>query len=180
MQISQTNNYNLVCICSQEKQSESILATSLARYKVKAIILPQVNIEEYLAPKFKQASGKKSLSNYDFENSNVRVLMSQKPGNGKSTYVKVLRTRMKTKHNYKCIRIKSNTLNCDHELDKLFKMRCDSSPDQPTLFHIDIAFEVSTMNSFEFIDDRKYMNENLGVDINRILDIDSGYKRPRF
>ncbi len=54
--VTQTSKYNLVCVCSQEKHDQSILATSLARYKIKAIIQPEDQIEAYLAPKFQVLS----------------------------------------------------------------------------------------------------------------------------
>ncbi len=54
--VIQTSKYNLVCICSQEKYAQSILATSLARYKIKAIIQPLEQIQAYLSPKFQTAS----------------------------------------------------------------------------------------------------------------------------
>ncbi len=83
------------------------------------------------------------LAQYDFKKSSVRVLMSHRPGNGKSMYVKTLRQRIKINHNYKCIRIKTSSLDSDKELNKLLELRNTSNTSNlPTLFHIDIAFEV--------------------------------------
>ena len=141
-QLEPSGNYNLVCICSQEKQSQSILAALLMRYRVKTIVLPATDLDEYLASKFiidENRTDRNCPPHYDPQHSCVRALMSKKPGNGKSTFVKVF--KQKLNFNYKIIRIKNNCLNVDNELNKLFEFKKDE-PNRPTIYHIDIAFEV--------------------------------------
>jgi E3 ubiquitin-protein ligase RNF213 len=145
--INQTNNYTLVCICSAEKHSQSILASSLIKYRIQPIILPSNVIEDYLSNKLKNDSKNNScLSLYDHTKSSVRALLSEKPGNGKSTYVKNFKeSNLKNvDFNYKVIRIKTTNLNIDLELDKFFstKQETNMKSNLPTVFHIDIAFEV--------------------------------------
>lgn len=140
------SNYNLVCICSQEKHAESILATSIASFRVTPIILPLVNIRDYLMSHFvdeKNLNDSKSLPFYDFEKSSVRALISKNPGNGKSSYVKsfISKVSHKCQFNYECIRVKKTCLDVDKEFEKLFKMPISNHSNIPTLFHIDIAFE---------------------------------------
>lgn len=138
-----TINYNLVCICSQESHTTSIIATALLRFKVKTIPLANQQIEEYLASKF-IVKDRNSLPAQAYQESSVRVLLSKKPGNGKSTYVNNLRKKI---NNYQCIRIKDTCLNIDKELQKFLDLRKRTRNLEPTLYHIDIAFEVNTVPS---------------------------------
>ena len=142
-----TDNYNLVCICSQESHSTSIIATALLRFKVKTIPLENEQIEQYLTSKFiVKGNNRKSLPSYDHQGSSVRVLLSKKPGNGKSTYVNNLRKKVR---NYRCIRIKETSLNNDKELQKFLDLRKRSKRLEPALYHIDIAFEVGKSKTFK-------------------------------
>ena len=73
----------------------------------------------------------------------VRALTSKRSGNGKSTYVKNFHDRVSHKlagkFLFKIIRIKDATLNMNNEIQKLMS---NQSAELPTIYHIDIAYEV--------------------------------------
>lgn len=139
--VNHTSNYNLVCICSQESHTTSIISTALLRFRVQTIPLADQQIEEYLASKLTVKGDRNGLPSQDFQKSSVRILLSKKPGNGKSMYVNRIRRKI---NKYHCIRIKDTCLNKDKELQKLLDLRKQSSKLEPALYHIDIAFEVNT------------------------------------
>jgi hypothetical protein len=157
---SRSNNYLLVFICSSLDQSNkdqhlghqqsqsSLLISSLIKFKVEAIMLSEEEIQDYVMTKM--SNNPNFLCQYDRDKSSVRALLSQKPGNGKSSYVKNLVNSIKNvKFEYKCIRIKTNKLILDDEIKKLFDSK--KIQNTPTIYHIDIAFEVfSNVDKFLF------------------------------
>jgi hypothetical protein len=145
--LTKTSKFVLVIMCSQEKHSQSILASLYAKNKIKPVILSSENLENYVNQKFFRKKDRKFLlTNYDPDFSAARVLISRSSGNGKSQYVKELVQRIKSNaknvFNYQIIRIKSSTLNLDAEIDKFFALKAESGSSHPTLFHIDVAYEV--------------------------------------
>ena len=154
IEVSRSNDYFLVFICNnlvqrnkeqlnqQQDQSSSLLISSLMKFKVEAILLSDEEIQDYIMKKL--SNNPHPLCQYDRDRSNVRALLSQKPGNGKSTYVKNLVNSIKNlKSEYNIIRIKTNTLIMDDEIKKLFDSKKEKEK-LPTIYHIDIAFEVFT------------------------------------
>ena len=153
--IKKTENFILVFVCCREKQSQSIIASLYAKNRVKPIIMPPNELETYLYAKFVLSKNdydakKLSLCSYDPDFSSVRAFLSQRSGNGKSTYIKHLVDKITQKYkenfDYEVIRIKASKLNIDTEIKKLITKKQDSfkskSKNQPTIYHIDIAYEV--------------------------------------
>ena len=152
---SKTDQFVLVAICCTERQSQSILTSSLIKYKIKPIILPASDLREYLQVKLHNPSSQEvnALSRFDPSETSVRALISHRSGNGKSQYANNLREKVEAakigKYNYKVIRIKSSKLNIDQEVSKLFNAKQaasssshkDKSAKVPTIYHIDIAYE---------------------------------------
>ena len=150
---NKSSQYILVLTCCIEKQAQSILASVFFKNRVKPYILPANLLEEYLFGKLTvkyNAENQSNLSNFDSDHSLVRTFLSQRSGNGKSTYIrnlieKILREK-KNAVNYEIIRIKSSKLNMDKEIEKLMKRKLDASNSKknnlPTIYHIDIAYEV--------------------------------------
>jgi hypothetical protein len=137
--LQQTDDYILVCVCTSDNRNEnsSLIESLLNRNKITPILLPMESIEAYLAAKFKNPNG---LARNDPDGSFVRALVSQKAGNGKSTYCKsfVSATGVRA-DSVRTIRIKSFKINIDEEFLKLRR----SSASQPgVVYHIDIANEV--------------------------------------
>ena len=147
---TKTENFVLVLICSQEKQFQSILVSLYSRNKVKPVLLSVENLEAYLNKKlYRKKDRNFALSNFDPDFSNVRVLISRRSGNGKSLYVQELMKQIEYQgakindtFNYICIRIKSTNLQMDTEIEKLFEFNSSIDSSKPTLYHIDVAYEV--------------------------------------
>jgi hypothetical protein len=128
----------MVCICT----AENPIASFFAKHRIEPILTPNELIESYLA---KHLARRNTLTLVDSDAMSVRTLISKQPGNGKSSYVHTYKASLEqvTKEfNYKVIRIKSNTLSIDQEVDKLYAVLERFGDNKPILFHIDIAFEV--------------------------------------
>lgn len=127
----------------------SLIASVLAKYRVHPILLDDDVLRLYVKEKLVLPHDVASADcgeQLDPDRMGVRVLTSQRSGNGKSKYVKYL---MKKKRSlvvdYKVVRVKSQTVDLDAEIEKLIDYRrnkTSSSRAQITLFHIDIAYEV--------------------------------------
>lgn len=149
--VNKSDSYVLVMTCTEEKHSQSLLATLYSKNRIKPVVLSIENIESYLTSKLcgvKRDRGFK-LSNFDPDLASTRVLISRRSGNGKSLFVKDLVDKISNqseRFNYQAIRIKSPNLNIDNEIDKLFEVRRKSineaRSNDPTIYHIDIAYEV--------------------------------------
>ena len=87
-----TKNYNLVIICSAEKQGQSILASAFCKYKIKPIPTPTEDIRRYLKTKLQQEAKdiQPTAAKLEPEQLSVRLLFSKKSGCGKTLYVKNL------------------------------------------------------------------------------------------
>ena len=138
-----SNDYILAIICCEEKVQNSLIATLYNKNRKTPIQVSDSVMDEYLFRKLKSTSNE--LTQYDHENLTVRCLISQRSGNGKSSYIKNLCENIRTDFNYKILRIKSNKLNIEFEIEKFLKFKyenVDYNPNFPTLYHIDIAYEV--------------------------------------
>lgn len=147
--IKKPKKFNLAFTCDIQKETESILASVYLKNRVRYLLLDQETLEIYIKRHLIKEENKLfRLGNFDVDNCTVRLIVSHKSGNGKSTYVKHLTRRVKEKcnFNYKIIRIKSNTIDLDNEIIKIieFKKSLDINQklSQSTVFHIDIAYEV--------------------------------------
>jgi E3 ubiquitin-protein ligase RNF213 len=141
---SDSNEFCLVCICSMERNEQSVLVSSLLKHKVNPIILPSQEIKKYLLENFCNKTN--PFRQHDLEGSCIRALLSKKPSNGKSMYVKDFEEKIKKiPHNYQIIRIKVNPLDFDSQIKKLIdekRIHIKNQTNNPTVYHIDIAFEV--------------------------------------
>jgi hypothetical protein len=144
--LNKTDDFVLAIICSQEKHTQSVLTSLYSKNKITPVILSSETLESYVNQKlFRKKSRAFQLTNYDPDHSSARVLISSSSGNGKSEYVKDLVQTLQTagkSFNYKIIRMKSSSLNLDTEIEKLFAHRAESNNSLPTLFHVDVAYEV--------------------------------------
>ena len=150
---NKTNKYILVLVCCIEKQEQSILASVFSKNRIKPIKLASNDLEDYLYGKLTVLFDPKkviNLTSLDPDSMVVRTFLSQRSGNGKSTYIQNLVDRIpadKRKNiNFQVIRIKSSKLNMDKEIEKLFRLKSEASKSKrnnfPTIYHIDIAYEV--------------------------------------
>ena len=139
-----SNEYSLVCICCAEKKEQSVLVSSLLKHKVNPIVLPAHDLQKYLLAKFCLA--RHEFSRYDPDGSCVRALLSKKPSNGKSMYVQSFDEALKKlPHHLQVVRIKTNPVDMDAQVKRLVeskKLHLANKTDRPTIFHVDIAFEV--------------------------------------
>lgn len=142
-------SFNLVMTCDSKKETDSILASVYLKNRVQYLLLEQETLRIYIK-RYLTRSDNKLLkkASFDPDNCTVRMIMSDKSGNGKSTYVKHLIDRVKEfcNFNFKIVRIKSNEINTDKEIEKIieFKKNLDQNQqlDQITIYHIDLASEV--------------------------------------
>lgn len=150
---NKTNTYILVLVCCIEKQEQSILASVFSKNRIKPIKLPSNDLEDYLYGKLTVPfDSKKSinLTSLDPDSMVVRTFLSQRSGNGKSTYIQNLVEKIPSEKrkliNYEVVRIKSSKLNMDKEIEKLLRLKLEASKNKrnnlPTIYHIDIAYEV--------------------------------------
>ncbi|RMZ94441.1 E3 ubiquitin-ligase RNF213-like, partial [Brachionus plicatilis] len=147
--LQKPQTFNLVLTCDMDKESESILASVYLKNRVRYLLLEpdtlQIYIKRYLT---KDQNQLLKLGNFDPDNCSVRVITSDKSGNGKSTYVNHLSQRVKQKcsFNHKIIRIKSNFIDTDREIEKIIEYKKflddNNQLDKSTIYHIDIAYEV--------------------------------------
>ena len=142
-QLEKSKRFCIVCLSSIEKKEQSILVSSLLKYKVTPITLEPSTIQSYL---LKKLANKNKISDLDPDRSCVRALLSRKPANGKSMYASKFKERAGANVKYQKIRVSSNPLVVDEEVKKfLSKKKLDISnrtTNHPTIYHIDIAFEV--------------------------------------
>ncbi|CAF0704523.1 unnamed protein product [Brachionus calyciflorus] len=147
--IKQSDNYILVCTCSTERPEQSLITSSIIKNRVVPIPLSSELIEEYLQKKL-TTNSKNSLAFFDLHKSSIRVLLSQRAGNGKSLYVETFKKSVphfEQNFEHKIIRIKTNILNLDSVLNQLFTYKTNVR----TLYHIDIAYETfSNVDLFIF------------------------------
>ncbi len=142
--IDSTKNYILVIICSSEKQSQSILVSTFFKYKIHQLI-PRTTLELQRYLKLQLA---KPSTNLDPEKMTVRTLLSDRPGAGKTLYVKNMmdkpenKTSNKFKYGYKLSTIKTAKLSIDTQIDILVRYLNDAPKKTSKLYHIDIAYEV--------------------------------------
>ena len=148
---NKTSEYILVLVCCIEKQEQSILASVFSKNRIKPIKLDITDLEEYMFVKLVvpfDPNKSINLSSLDPNQSLVRTFLSQRSGNGKSTYIQhVIDAFEKKKNvNYEIIRIKSSKLSMDKEIEKLLKSKLrlekEKKNNYPTVYHIDIAYEV--------------------------------------
>ena len=134
---SNTDSFALVLICTTAKPS--LVASLLAKYRVQPILLEDDVLKEYVKQQLQVTSNE-----LDPDNSSVRVLTSQRSGNGKSKYVTNLIDNYNEPIDYAIIRIKSQAVDLDAEVEKLIRYRLDKNKTdaQMTLYHLDIAYEV--------------------------------------
>ena len=143
--LKSTDTYVLVCICSEDQPDRNAnqITSLLHKNRINPIILPRETLEAYLNEKLKDTRGENQLARKDPSQSTVRVLFSHQSGNGKSTYVTLMREQFNIcgiKHDLETLRIKNSTLNLDEQLNKLFEIR-KKAKFQSVVFHIDIANE---------------------------------------
>lgn len=115
----------------------------LHKNRINPIILPRETLESYLNEKLKDRRGENQLAQRDPSQSTVRVLFSHQSGNGKSTYVKLMREQLQMQHvphELETLRIKNSTLDLDEQLNKLFEIK-KKAKHPSIVFHIDIANE---------------------------------------
>ena len=147
--LKKPQNFNLILTCDNKKETDSILASVYLKNRVQYLLLEQETLKIYIKRYLTRVDNELlKQGNFDPNNCTVRMVMSDKSGNGKSTYVKHLIDRVKyfSNFNLKIIRIKSKEINIDNEIEKIieFKKILDQNNqlDQITIYHIDIASEV--------------------------------------
>jgi hypothetical protein len=118
---NKTDSYILVLVCCQEKQAQSILASVFSKNRIKPIKLPSTDLEEYLFTKLVVPYDSNNiLSNFDPDSSVIRTFLSQRSGNGKSTYIKLkiqeIAEEKRSLFNYQIVRIKASKLNIEKEI----------------------------------------------------------------
>ena len=135
---SNSDSFALVLICTTSKPS--LVASLLAKYRVQPILLEDDVLKEYV----KQQLLVFTTNELDPDKSSVRVLTSQRSGNGKSRYVTNLIDKYNEPIDYAIIRIKSQAIDLDAEVEKLIRYRLDKnkSDAEMTLYQLDIAYEV--------------------------------------
>lgn len=131
-----TSKISLVFVCTDEKPS--LIASLLARQRVQPILLDREDLQNYVRRLV-------AISAADVDSHSLRVVTSRRSGNGKSKYVKYLTKKTQDKYDYVTIRIKTCSVDLDKEVEKFLDFRRARSAKgnrKPTLFHIDIAYEV--------------------------------------
>ena len=150
---SEIKEFVLCIFCSAEKEDKSVFVTAFNRHRKNIPMDKSIDedLNNYLAKNFKYAneSERNSLHNIDKDNLNVRIITSDKPGTGKSLYIKrsIERARNDVNANIKhcCVSIKKQTLPFEEVFKQLKNFESDLIAKQntlPKIFHIDIAYEV--------------------------------------
>jgi hypothetical protein len=132
---------HLVFICTKEKSS--FLASLLAKQRIQPILLDENTLAAYMS---------RLLAYKHHARFKLRVLTSNRSGNGKSKYVKRFREQptIADQFQYEIIRIKQATVNLNLELEKLME-KTGGRPTKRRLIHIDIAYEVfNQLDSYLF------------------------------
>lgn len=140
---SSSREFLLVFVCCQSRQrTDSIVESLFANNKISPVNLSPQDIKQYLNQNLINRAFMKEQN----EKKSVRILLSERSGNGKSTHVLKFNNKLEAsgvRYRQATIRIKDTILNMDSEVFKLLKkIGNETANDVPTVYHIDIAQEV--------------------------------------
>ena len=132
---------------------QSILASLFAKNAVRAIPLPHAQLRKYLHDKLKNDQDDDDDSDKSVSTllPAVTAVISQRSGNGKSTFVRRYFERIgggSPALGYKIARIKASKLNMGAEVVRLMRFRMNDTKarasvrsHRTTIYHVDIAYE---------------------------------------
>lgn len=147
--INSRKNFVLCIFCSSEKEDKSVFVSAFNRYRKNIPLDADIEhrLNTYLSSHFcTRLNLDTSITKIEKDNLNVRVITSDRGGVGKSLYVKRMIENAKKIVNpniqHCCVSIKKQTLPFDHVFKTLKQFERNMIENQPTIFHIDIAYEV--------------------------------------
>jgi hypothetical protein len=153
-QIKKSDSFVLVFICctisnnnnnnNNNNNKTSLISSLLAKNKVQPIQLLAHDLEIYLDKNLQTSNRSFMLDSFNLNKKaySVKALLSQRSGNGKSSYVKHLVDNLKKKKlnfDYKILRIKSSRIDLNNEINKFTS---SNNNNKSTIYHIDLAYEV--------------------------------------